>query len=118
MFIDSTVWWDVPPSVGGPALRRRAIWNRDGIIVALQTQVDMALLTEGGRRPDPCYKHGPPDGGRMLGLTLAINIRLLDGGPLARGRTGLIDLIADYAPTLRSAREGIGHCSSGTRTGE
>ncbi len=50
------------------------------IIVRLKIQMDMALLTEGECYCRSFYKHGPPNGGRMLLPILAINIALLMEG--------------------------------------
>ncbi len=50
------------------ALRRRAMcspkWRQP--YCPIEIQMDMALLTEGGRCGRSCYKHGPPNGGRTL----------------------------------------------------
>ena len=56
--------------VGRSALRRRAMCSLklSQPYCSLEAQMDMALLTEGGCSADPCYKHGPPNGGRGNGM--------------------------------------------------
>ena len=56
--------------VGRSALRRRAMcsltWRQP--YCSLETQMDIALLTEGGCCGRSFYKHCPPNGGRGNGM--------------------------------------------------
>ena len=42
--------------------------------------INIALLRRADATSGPCYKHGPPNGGRMLRPILAINMAILTEG--------------------------------------